>query len=346
MLHSSLSYLLWNPNRVVFYVPYFDHPVVWYGVLFALGFLVSYFILKAILAVEILSKISLDASKDVQWAALRAKLTKYPHVLPDSEDQNSCLQALALSIKTKKLPYSFYRSKILPFIKDSDQFLDSMTGYLIVGVIVGARLGYVFFYGWPFFRENPLDIFKIWEGGLASHGACIGILMALFLFVKRIAKTTLNFSYLHLLDVLTIMSGFFAFFIRMGNFVNQEIVGLASKLPWAVIFLNAFEGLPPIPRHPVQLYEAFFYLFIGLSLWLLWKKNKVPTGHGLFAAIFLITLFSFRFGIEFLKEPQGVVLPIFKGLRMGQYLSLPFILAGITILLTFKKKQQYKKSLL
>jgi phosphatidylglycerol:prolipoprotein diacylglycerol transferase len=349
-MSSYFSYLIWNPNRVVFTIPYINHPIVWYGVLFALGFLVTYFILRKVFVVEILSKISLDQTHIVDWDLLHQEMEKYPDLfsvhLKKEASRSSIVSQLEKYIKLKLLPRSFYRSQILNLSQSSDRLTDQLTVYIVCGTIVGARLGYVIFYGWPLFRENWLDVFKIWTGGLASHGACVGILTALYLYVRKLSKTKTNFSYLHLMDFLAITAGFFSFFIRLGNFVNQEIVGIPSEVPWAIFFLNPFDGNAPVPRHPVQLYEGLFYLFVAITLFTLWKKNKLQIGNGLYAATFLISLFSFRFFIEFLKEPQGVVLPVFKGLLMGQLLSIPFIFAGIGIILKyrFKDRLRYKKS--
>lgn len=343
-----LSYLIWNPNRVVFTIPYIDHPIVWYGVLFALGFLVTYFILREVFRVEIISKVSLDQSHIVDWDLLYQEMRKYPRLFqnPSKKElsRSSIIAQLQKYIKLKLLPRSFYRLKILNLSQLPDRLTDQLTVYIVFGTIIGARLGYVLFYGWPLFKENWLEVFKIWTGGLASHGACVGILTALYLFVRKWSKTKTNFSYLYLLDFLAITAGFFSFFIRLGNFVNQEIVGIPTNVPWAILFLNPFDGCPPLPRHPVQLYEGLFYLFVALSLFLLWRKNKLKMGEGLFAAIFLITLFSFRFCIEFLKEPQGVVLPVFKGFLMGQLLSIPFILAGIGIIVRYYYIRKRRKN--
>lgn len=352
MFKYTLSYLVWDPDRVAFVVPFTNYPIVWYGVLFAAGFLVTYFVLQEVFGVEILSKISLSESHVVSWDRLHKKMARYPHLFKQEgtlEDENrpAILAQIEKYIKTKVLPSSFYNSKVLSLSKISNILVDQMTAFIVFGIIIGARLGYVFFYGWPLYKDNLLDIFKIWTGGLASHGACAGILIALFLFVRKLSKTEMNFGYLYLMDFLAIISGFFAVFIRLGNFVNQEITGIPSQMPWAVIFLNPFDGGAPVPRHPVQLYEALFYLLVACTMYYLWKKNRMPIGHGLFAATFLISLFSFRFVIEFLKEPQGYVLPIFKGLRMGQYLSVPFILVGLALIARYylKVKPQYKKSL-
>lgn len=336
----------------MFTVPYFNHQIVWYGVLFALGFLVAYSLLRRIFIVEILSKMTLTQNHVKSWKLLYQEMEKHPMLFQKAnflkQNKEEIIARLEKYIKAKVLPRSFYHSKILTLSKISDSLTDQMTAFIICGTIIGARVGYVLFYGWPLFKENWLEVFKIWTGGLASHGACAGILTALFLFMRKISKTRMNFSYLCLMDFLAIFSGFFAFFIRLGNFVNQEIVGIPTQVPWAIIFLNPFDGSAPLPRHPVQLYEAFFYLFVGLTMLYFWKRNKMPIGHGLFAGTFLMALFSFRFIIEFLKEPQGVVLPVFKGLLMGQLLSIPFILVGLGLILKyqFMDKPQYKKSLL
>ncbi len=290
MSNFLLAYLHWNPSRIFFTLPIINHDIVWYGVLFACGFITTYLILRYVLA------------KEVALGPL----------------QNKKGEA----------------------VREISQFVaDKMTLYIVLGLIIGARLGYVFFYGWPLYKENPLDIFKIWLGGLASHGACAGILIAALLLVKKLKKTSAPLSFAFILDVLALISGFFSFFIRLGNFVNQEIIGKATNLPWAVVFLNPFDGGEVVPRHPVQLYEAFFYLLLATSIVTLWKKRSWPMGKGLYASFFLSLLFSFRFLIEFLKEPQGYVMPLYNGLSMGQYLSLPFILGGIVLFWRYYHKK-------
>jgi prolipoprotein diacylglyceryl transferase len=212
----------------------------------------------------------------------------------------------------------FFRKEKLP-----EALLDKLSMYMLIATVVGARLGHVFFYEPASYLAHPLDIFKIWEGGLASHGAAIGILIALYLFA-RISKQ----SYLWTLDRIVIVVALSGFFIRTGNLMNSEIYGKVTELPWGFIFEKTGETLP---KHPTQIYEALSYLAIFFYLlWYYYHKDGKPREGYLFG-IFLITLFSVRFLIEFVKEPQ-VNFESTMLLNMGQLLSVPFIIAGFWIL--------------
>jgi prolipoprotein diacylglyceryl transferase len=210
---------------------------------------------------------------------------------------------------------------------------DNLTFYVILGTVIGARLFDVLFYeNWKMIQNDPWSVFKVWEGGLASHGAVIGIFIALVLFQKRHRFCSRR----HLLDLLVLPAGVVAFFIRIGNFINQEILGKPTDVPWAVIFGHPADGTFPVPRHPVQLYEAFFYLGVFIVLWLV-RRRWSSWEEGKLAGLFLVLIFSFRFLIEFFKEEQSWWMPGFV-LTMGQLLSIPFILFGC--LLAVKRKQR------
>ena len=328
-------------------MPLVHHPVAWYGVLFGLGFFFSYLVTAYLFSFEVFSKWPVQKESILDENRLLKTCQSYPSLFDlKKQELGSILPQIDKYIKAKILPLKFFNSKIFSARKLATALTDQLTTYLVLGIIVGARLGYVFFYGWPLFKENPLDVFKIWEGGLASHGACIGVLVGLLLFMLKRSKEKLKFSFLHLLDVIVVPTGLMAFFIRLGNFMNQEIVGTASNLPWAVIFASPFGGEAPVPRHPVQLYEALFYLFLVCLSFGLWKGRKVKMGEGQLAGIVLSLLFLFRFFIEFLKEHQGLVVDSGHALQMGQILSVPFFLFGLILALKpfFTHKQQYTKS--
>jgi len=208
---------------------------------------------------------------------------------------------------------------------------DQLTFYGILGTLIGARLADVIFYeNWNEILRDPWSIFKVWEGGLASHGGVVGIFVALILFQRRHRFC----SWRHLLDLLVLPAGIIAFFIRIGNFINQEILGRPTQMPWAVIFGHPADGSKPVPRHPVQLYEAFFYLAVFGVLWLLRKKWS-SWREGQLAGLFLSVIFSFRFLIEFFKEEQSWWL-YGSPITMGQLLSLPFIAFGFYLFLRGK----------
>lgn len=212
----------------------------------------------------------------------------------------------------------------------NEALMDPMLYALLIGTIVGARLGHVCFYD-PhyYFVEHPEEILMVWRGGLASHGGAIGVLLAMVWLSKKYGKR-FGFDFMWLMDRLVIPVCFAGMLIRLGNLFNSEIYGDVTDLPWGFIFLRAGETLP---KHPTQLYEASSYLIIGLLLFFLYKKYLPSLKKGILFGTFLILLFGARFIIEFIKEPQ-VAFEQNMTLDMGQWLSVPFIVAGIIILAT------------
>ncbi len=343
----QLSWIVWDPNRVAFTVPFLNHDVVWYGVLFALGFLFSYLLGVHLFLFEIFSKTSVQESMIVDQRRLIELCKEHPKLFDKNQlSMKNILPLLHKYIKAKILPLKFFHHKVIDVRKIAMGITDQLTTYMVIGILVGARLGYVLFYGWPAFKTNPLEVFKIWEGGLSSHGASLGILTGLTLFIIKRSKEKIKFSFLHVLDVIAIFTGVIAFFIRLGNFVNQEIVGIVSNMPWAIIFAHPFGGESAVPRHPVQLYEAFFYLCLALITYMLWKRNKVKMGSGQLTGILLVLLFTFRFFIEFFKARQGLLIQSQSSLQMGQLLSIPFIFLGLGLILRprWLSRRQYKRS--
>ena len=225
-----------------------------------------------------------------------------------------------------------------------EEWLDKLLIYMVVATIVGARLGHVLFYG-PYtgpdgYFSNPGNIIKVWEGGLASHGGAIAILIALYIYSKKVSKKSMFW----VLDRIAAPVAVAGCFIRLGNLVNHEIVGNPTDLPWGFKFYNESISnmilhngeLIHVYRHPAQLYEAIAYLLIFLFLmWGYWKTNwKQKTG--LLFGVFLVVLFGARLLIEFVKIPQEtyeMVIP----LNTGQLLSVPFIIAGFVIIYLARK---------
>ncbi len=209
---------------------------------------------------------------------------------------------------------------------------DQIATYMLISTIIGARLGHCLFYEPLYYLSNPINILKVWEGGLASHGAALGILVGLYLFSRKNNK-----PYLWTLDRVIITVALAGFFIRMGNLFNSEIYGNPTNVPWAFIFVRD----DTIPRHPTQLYEGLSYLLIFIYLFgYYWRKGgKVAQGY-LFA-MFLILVFGARFIIEFFKEPQ-VGFENKLTLNMGQSLSIPFVVGGV-ILLIWSMRNRKKK---
>lgn len=209
------------------------------------------------------------------------------------------------------------------------KLLDTITTYMVIGTVIGARLGHCLFYQPGYYLSNPIDILKIWEGGLASHGAAIGILLALYFFSRKANK-----SYLWTVDRIVIVVALAGFFIRMGNLMNSEIYGVETNLPWGFIFERWGET---VPKHPTQIYEALSYLLIFIILYYIYHRKGANLKDGLIFGLFLILLFSIRFIIEFIKEPQ-VGFEANMILNMGQLLSIPFVLLGIVLLFRSLKK--------
>lgn len=214
------------------------------------------------------------------------------------------------------------------------ELLDKLLIYVALGTVIGARLGHCLFYEPEYYLSNPIEIFKIWRGGLASHGAAIGIPIALYLFTKKF-----RMRYFWLIDRVVIVVALGGMFIRLGNLMNSEIYGVETSLPWGFIFVRDGQT---VPKHPTQIYEALSYLAIFILLYFWYWKNKGVLKEGVVFSVFLIMLFTVRFFIEYVKEVQ---VPFESGmaLNMGQLLSIPFILAGIGLLVYFLKKPAVQK---
>jgi len=202
-----------------------------------------------------------------------------------------------------------------------------------LGAIIGARLGDVFFYQEAsLWSDAPWSILYVWEGGLASHGAAVGIVLGIIFLALRLRKEGLRFySFFSILDRAAPCVALAGGFIRIGNFINQEILGTPSDLPWAVLFMHPADGSAIVPRHPVQIYESIAYFALFALLMVLWFKRPAFRAAGKCSALFLILLFGFRFLIEFVKVEQSAYSAI-PWLTMGQLLSLPFIVFGFYLL--------------
>jgi prolipoprotein diacylglyceryl transferase len=232
-----------------------------------------------------------------------------------------------------------------------DKVLDTLVTYMVLATILGARLGHVLFYG-PYWDKidhgqiiergyfsHPGDIIKIWEGGLASHGAAVAILIALFIFTKKVSKR----PYIWILDRIAAPIAIAATFIRLGNLVNHEMVGYVTDVPWAFEFQyfynEAIGNYDPTPRHPAQLYEAIcYFISFGILLYLYWKLQKWQQPGFVFGS-FLILIFGSRIICEFFKLGQTArdyTLP----LNTGQLLSIPLVIAGIYLIVKASKKSQ------
>jgi len=197
--------------------------------------------------------------------------------------------------------------------------VDELLIYILFGVVIGARLGHCLFYEPSYYLSNPLEIIKFWRGGLASHGAAIGILSAIYLYSRKKPKQT----YFWVVDRVVIVVALSGFFIRMGNLFNSEILGRSTDVSWAFIFTR----VDMIPRHPTQIYEALAYLSVFFLLIKVYRKFQ-PVFPGMLLGIFLTCIFGFRIFVEFFKENQSAF-EAGMALNMGQILSIPFVLIGI-----------------
>lgn len=215
----------------------------------------------------------------------------------------------------------------------STDILDPLLWAIFIGTLVGARLGHCLFYDPMYYLTQPWKILMTWEGGLASHGGAIGVLLALWWYIHKYGKKY-GFDFLWLIDRIVIAVCFAGAFIRFGNLFNSEIYGVETSLPWGFIFSLRGET---VPKHPTQLYEAFSYIILGFSLLALYLKRLPKLKRGEIFGIFLICLFGIRFLIEFIKEPQ-VDFEQSMLLNMGQWLSVPFIIAGIVLIIVCHKK--------
>ncbi|MDR0765760.1 MAG: prolipoprotein diacylglyceryl transferase [Odoribacteraceae bacterium] len=243
-----------------------------------------------------------------------------------------------------KIEEKMFKSENLP-----PEWLNKLWIYVAVATIIGARLGHCLFYDWAYYREHLLQIilpFNTTNGfrftgfqGLASHGAAIGIIAGLWYYSRKISKRSIWW----ILDRAVVPVALAGFFIRTGNLMNSEIIGLPTDLPWGFRFVNAHGVTDPLlPRHPSQLYEAICYLAsFGILLYLYWR-TRAREREGLLLGTFLLLVFTCRFLVEFLKENQEAfedALP----LNMGQLLSIPFILAGIILITRAARRARGKR---
>ncbi|MBT4246714.1 MAG: prolipoprotein diacylglyceryl transferase [Flavobacteriaceae bacterium] len=232
----------------------------------------------------------------------------------------------------------------------SIELIEPLFIYIVLGTLIGARLGEVFFYNWDYFQNNLIEIFLpikkdisssllfgIIDGwkfvgyrGLASHGATIGIIISMFIYKSKFKYD----SVLWIFDRIVIPIAIGGMFVRIGNFFNSEIVGNYTESNFGVVFLNRGEIFP---RHPAQLYEAMGYLLLFVLLWQLYWKTNFKNDKGFLFGLFLICLFSIRILVEYVKESQGGFEDYLGFLSTGQWLSIPFILIGIFFMLRSKK---------
>ena len=238
------------------------------------------------------------------------------------------IEIFSLEIRWYSLAYIFgilfgwilSKKLFIQNIEIKNKFDDYLT-YLIIGIILGGRIGYILIYNLSFYINNPLDIFKIWQGGMSFHGGLIGVILASIIFAKKHNQN----SFLYL-DIVAIVAPIGIFFGRIANFINSELYGTITNVSWAVTFIQ----VDNLPRHPSQLYEAILEgLFLFLIL--IYFRNKFLNNPGVISGLFLIFYSIFRFFVEFYRVPDEQLGYIFLNLTMGQIVSFIFILLGLIL---------------
>jgi len=264
-------------------------------------------------------------------------MIEFPNINPVALDLGLLqIRWYAISYVTGILLSWFFILKIIKIKKiDIDnQTISELISNCIIGIILGGRLGYVIFYNYEYFSDNLIEIFKIWNGGMSFHGGLIGVIIAV-IYTSKTSKTSLML----LADLVAIVSPVGIFFGRIANFVNGELYGRVTTHPFGIIFPNGGD----IPRHPSQLYEAFFegfLLFLILLMFLQFKK--IIKSSGILAGCFISIYGFFRFFIEFFREPDNHIGLLYLNLSMGQFLCLPMILIGVFFIIFSYKRTVFK----
>ena len=223
--------------------------------------------------------------------------------------------------------------KILIQKSDINEKFDDYITYLVIGMIIGGRLGYIIFYNFSYYINNFFDIFKVWEGGMSFHGGLIGIIIASILFSKKHNQD----SFLYM-DLVSLVAPIGIFFGRLANFINSELYGTPTDIPWAVTFIQ----VDKLSRHPSQLYEAILEGIILFIILMYFKNKGYLKKPGLISGLFLIFYSIFRFFIEFVRVPDEQIGYLIFELSMGQIISLIFFVIGIILFyLKNENKQTY-----
>ncbi len=218
---------------------------------------------------------------------------------------------------------------VYPTKNTTAQHIDDLITWVVIGVILGGRLGYVLFYNTAYYMENPLEAFYVWSGGMAFHGGLIGVILAMLLFTLKN-----KIPFFELADRVAVVTPIGLFFGRMANFINGELVGRAWDGPWAMIFSKG-----DVARHPSQLYQASTEGIVLLTLMILLQNLKsVRERRGLLAGAFLTAYGTMRFFVEFTRAPDAHLGFITYGLSMGQILCIPMVLIGLTIIFTANQR--------
>ena len=223
--------------------------------------------------------------------------------------------------------------KVLIQKSDINEKFDDYITYLVIGMIIGGRLGYIIFYNFSYYKNNFFDILKVWEGGMSFHGGLIGIIIASILFTKKHNQD----SFLYM-DLVSLVAPIGIFFGRLANFINSELYGTPTDIPWAVTFIQ----VDNLSRHPSQLYEAILEGIILFIILMYFKNKDYLKKPGLISGLFLIFYSIFRFFIEFVRVPDEQLGHLIFELSMGQIISLIFFVIGIILFyLKNENKQTY-----
>ncbi len=214
---------------------------------------------------------------------------------------------------------------------DIKEKFDDFITYAILGIIFGGRLGYVLFYNFSYYSNNFFEIFKIWQGGMSFHGGLLGVIIISIWFSKKNNQNPFDY-----LDIVSIVAPIGIFFGRIANFINSELYGIESKVPWAVKFIQ----IDDLYRHPSQLYEALFEGLILFFILFYFRRKKFAQNPGFLSGLFLLFYSIFRFCIEFLRVPDEQLGFLIFGLTMGQIISFIFIITGIYLIIN---KYEIKK---
>ncbi|MBR6757626.1 MAG: prolipoprotein diacylglyceryl transferase [Bacteroidaceae bacterium] len=272
-----LNYITWTVNPAI-YSGVVD--IRWYGLLFAIGFAIGYYIVNRMFRLE---------GKPTEW-------------------------------------------------------VDTLLIYLVIATLIGSRLGHCLFYQWDYYSQHPIDILKVWEGGLASHGGTIGIIIAMWIYSRRVTHT----SILWILDRICVPIALVGSLIRVGNLMNHELYGHATDAPWAFRFItnipqwmNGAEPIFSVPSHPTQIYEALTYLTLFVILILMYR-HKAYRREGLLLGVFFIGTFLSRIFIEIIKNATVYMGGIGDSFKMGQLLSIPFVIAGIWLVVRALRRPSTK----
>ena len=217
-------------------------------------------------------------------------------------------------------------------------WVDKLFVYCIVSTVIGARLGHCLFYEWDYYSAHPVEIFKIWKGGLASHGGVFAIILALMWYSKKVTRKSVWWLFDRMIPAVAIV----CFCIRLGNLMNSEIFGYPTTLPWGFEFVRSrewnqlYEGLP---CHPTQIYEMLYCLVAGVTAWVMYHTYHLQKRVGLITGVSLLIFFGTRFALEFMKNPQ-VAEEADMTFNIGQWLSVPLILLGAYLIATSRTRKE------